>query len=127
MAEEKDPVHEKFKKDLDELLEGFLNSVDSLRSVALKGAERALKAVDDMLEQKDEPIRNVTPCLSFTLSEKEQKAFEDWVAKQRKLRPEPRTAIGGAVTYSFTPTSIGIVVTVEYLGEKKDITDYDLW
>jgi hypothetical protein len=38
-----------------------------------------------------------------------------------------RTAIGGATTFSFTPTTIGTVVKVDYLGETCDITDYESW
>jgi hypothetical protein len=38
-------------------------------------------------------------------------------------------AIGGHLTYSFTPTSIGTIVVVEnnVTKEKIDLTDYDLW
>lgn len=38
-------------------------------------------------------------------------------------------AIGGALTYSFTPTSLGTVVTVKHSREEKelDVTDYDEW
>ena len=38
-------------------------------------------------------------------------------------------AIGGALTYSFTPTSIGTVTTVTHgaTGEVLNLTDYDNW
>ena len=36
-------------------------------------------------------------------------------------------SIGGGMTYSFTPTSIGCVVKVEYLGHEIDLSDYDSW
>lgn len=37
-------------------------------------------------------------------------------------------AIGGAYTWSFTPTSLGTVVTIKCsCGEKIDVTDYDDW
>lgn len=40
-------------------------------------------------------------------------------------------AIGGGITYSFTPTSIGMSFKVKYNGthysDEKDCTDYDLW
>lgn len=36
--------------------------------------------------------------------------------------------LGGAYTYSFTPTSIGLVFKVVCsCGEKLDLTDYDSW
>ncbi len=38
-------------------------------------------------------------------------------------------AIGGALTYSFTPTSLGIVVKVKhgFTDAEIDLSDYDLW
>jgi hypothetical protein len=38
-------------------------------------------------------------------------------------------AIGGSDTFSFTPTSIGMVVKVEnsYTGDKLDLTKYEDW
>ena len=37
-------------------------------------------------------------------------------------------AIGGRLTYTFTPTGLGIVTRVECAcGEKYDLTDYECW
>lgn len=38
-------------------------------------------------------------------------------------------AIGGELTYSFTPTSLGMVVAVKHSREEKplDVTEYDSW
>ncbi len=36
-------------------------------------------------------------------------------------------AIGGEVTYRFTPTSIGTAVHVEACGHELDLTDYESW
>ena len=38
-------------------------------------------------------------------------------------------AIGGGIRYMFNPTSLGVVVKVEYTptGEQIDLTDYDQW
>ena len=40
-------------------------------------------------------------------------------------------AIGGGITYSFTPTSLGTVVKVTWndgtINETIDVTDYDMW
>ncbi len=45
---------------------------------------------------------------------------------KKTLPPEPRTAIGGAFTYSFTPTSLGMVAKVKYWdGSEIDLTDYN--
>lgn len=36
-------------------------------------------------------------------------------------------AIGGGVTYEFTPTSIGVVMKVKYAEFELDLTDYATW
>lgn len=40
----------------------------------------------------------------------------------------PQGAIGGRLTFSFTPTSVGLIIRVECAcGEKIDCTDYSCW
>ena len=63
----------------------------------------------------------------FRLSKTEWERYKAWIAQVRAKNPEWRTAIGGAETFSFTPTSIGVVVKVDYLGESIDLTDYESW
>lgn len=36
-------------------------------------------------------------------------------------------AIGGGITYSFTPTGLGIIIKVESYGQVLDLTDYGSW
>ena len=36
-------------------------------------------------------------------------------------------AIGGGVTYMFSPTSLGTVIKVSCIEEEKDFTDYGSW
>lgn len=36
-------------------------------------------------------------------------------------------AVGGDLTYSFTPTSLGTIVRVTSCGKTLDLTDYDMW
>jgi hypothetical protein len=38
-------------------------------------------------------------------------------------------AIGGEITYSFTPTALGVVVKIKHAvtGNELDLTDYDSW
>ena len=36
-------------------------------------------------------------------------------------------AIGGGLTYSFTPTGLGTILTCRYFSHKIDLTDYDSW
>lgn len=42
---------------------------------------------------------------------------------------EHPTTIGGAITYTFTPTGLGSIVTIQcnICKTKIDITDYDNW
>lgn len=61
----------------------------------------------------------------FQMSEKEWQTYLDWEKTLLKLDPG---TIGGTTTFSFTPTSIGVVVKVSRVdGEVKDVTDYDSW
>lgn len=39
-----------------------------------------------------------------------------------------RSAIGGAITYEFAPTSLGVVVKVKcHCGANIDVSDYENW
>lgn len=66
----------------------------------------------------------------FTLEESEEKDYEKWKKEHDltcKSKKNP-TAIGGRLTYSFIPTSIGTVFKVKCVcGVKKDFTDYNSW
>jgi hypothetical protein len=87
----------------------------------------------------------------FTLTQEQQNTLSEWLKEQdtkaienQKLNMKnpniviqqswddgyPYTgAIGGSVTYMFTPTSIGLVTKVKYglTDEIIDLTDYDSW
>ena len=82
----------------------------------------------------------------FELSEEQQKKLDAWLkeihphvmAMSIHYAPEEHKmmggqpyygAIGGGLTYSFTPTSLGVVVEVTEAFTKKTInlTDYDSW
>lgn len=92
--------------------------------------------------------------MKFQLDESQQATLSKWIDEQnakaieiQKQDPEnhksaafqlmwslgqPYTgAVGGAVTYSFTPTSIGTIINVEYdvgcYQAKIDLTDYDMF
>lgn len=89
---------------------------------------------------------------SFSLSEKQAAQLSVWTAKQnaqavaaQKQNPPdvPRAilesswedgypyggAIGGSLTFSFTPTSLGVAVKVTdaHTGEAIDLSDYEDW
>lgn len=87
----------------------------------------------------------------FTLTEQQKIKLSEWMREQRKKAIEsqrktitnPSTiiqqswadgypytgAIEGAVTYMFTPTSIGTVIKVKYglTEETIDLSDYENW
>lgn len=75
------------------------------------------------------------PQPAFFLYEEQSKAASDWKKSHdaEKHIPKGKTqrysgAIGGAYTYEFTPTSIGLVVKVSCCcGETIDISDYNEW
>lgn len=50
------------------------------------------------------------------------------VAKKQGLKEPNYGAIGGHLTYSFTPTSLGTVLKITHAsGAILDVTDYDSW
>lgn len=65
-----------------------------------------------------------------------QKALA-WETEHNKVCPyyddgtqpaSPSGAIGGRLTYSFTPTGIGVAVTIHCAcGKEANVTDYDSW
>ena len=63
----------------------------------------------------------------FKLTEEQEKKLTKW--KKKLNKKEETGAIGGAFTYAFTPTSLGIIVEVIHApsGEKINLTDYDSW
>lgn len=86
--------------------------------------------------------------MRFELTKEEVKKLREWAAEQDKViiernkRSKDRFArqlaldnmpyygaIGGELTYEFTPTSIGVVVKVTHAGTKEvlDLTDYENW
>jgi len=59
----------------------------------------------------------------FNLTEEQFEKIVEW---KKTLPKEPSTAIGGALTYMFTPTSLGCIIKVRYYnGEELDLTNYD--
>ena len=74
---------------------------------------------------------------TFSLTDDQVIKVEKWRKEHEcKLRTDEHGiegesyvgAIGGALTYYFTPTGIGTSEVVKCAcGEKLDLTDYDLW
>jgi len=65
----------------------------------------------------------------FSLDKKEQIKANDWINKQLKEKPKEVGAIGGRFTYSFTPTNLGTIISINdnSTHESLDLTDYSSW
>jgi hypothetical protein len=67
------------------------------------------------------------PVTKFGLSQNEYYKLIEWL--KTKDLSKYTGAIGGRFTYSFTPTSLGIVIkAMDNLENNEiDLTDYDVW
>jgi hypothetical protein len=67
------------------------------------------------------------PVTKFGLSQNEYYKLIEWL--KTKDLSKYTGAIGGRFTYSFTPTSLGIVIkAMDNLENNEiDLTDYDMW
>ena len=65
----------------------------------------------------------------FSLTELQLKELYKWIADREQESSEIFGAIGGRYTYSFTSTSLGIIIVVKDNLTQKEInlTDYDSW
>jgi len=60
----------------------------------------------------------------FTLGSDQVKKLNEWYSK---LKKQPEGAIGGGLTYSFTPTGLGEIVKIKYFDKELDLSDYENW
>ncbi len=77
--------------------------------------------------------------MNFTLSDEQIKSVNEWIDEQDKIVKLKQGlsgeelpyygAIGGEVTYSFTPTSLGLITIVKHAGTDNtvDLTEYNDW
>lgn len=64
----------------------------------------------------------------FQLSDSDNAKVNNWLDKVVYPDGVPyQGAIGGGTTYSFIPTSIGVIVKVSANGHELDLTEYDTW
>ena len=68
--------------------------------------------------------------MEFSLSGEELENYNKWLKDHNKVCPfkngTSQGAIGGRLTFNFTPTSLGTVCGVKCAcGEEKDLTVYD--
>ncbi len=92
---------------------------------------RFAKSLREKQEELAERDRNLDtgPAKNFTLEGYELHLFEEWYADHVQKCPLRDTgAVGGAIGFTFTPTGIGVAVTVHCsCGSEKNITDYESW
>lgn len=68
------------------------------------------------------------PASSFTVSEEDREKIASFKAEvERRRASNASGAIGGATTYSFTPTSLGTIFKVKHFDEELDLTNYNDW
>lgn len=68
----------------------------------------------------------------FEVHKKETEKLADWIAEHDEIcrfaDGRNQGAIGGRLTYCFTPTSIGTILNVSCACEASiDVTDYDVF
>jgi len=65
--------------------------------------------------------------MKFELTDEQTDAYILW-QKNHECTLKQHGAIGGAITFEFTPTGLGIVESVKCAcGAEKNLTDYDMW
>lgn len=64
----------------------------------------------------------------FELDEEQQEKFKEWNMSHHCELKEYSGAIGGRLTFSFTPTSLGLITKVSCgCGEEINLTDFEEW
>lgn len=84
----------------------------------------------------------------FSLTQTQQEKLNTWLAVQykEKIEEQRRTmsardfkmltqngkypytgAVGGGLTYCFTPTSLGVITVVKWFENEIDLTEYEMW
>ena len=68
--------------------------------------------------------------MNFELTGEEETKYKKWIAKHDKKCPlkNHEGAIGGRLTFSFTPTGLGLITEVRCgCGGKINLTDCEQW
>ena len=92
------------------------------------------KALDGIKELVEEIlVEEAENKIMFNLTDKDYKKINEWREKHDKKCKLYMNdgAIGGRISYIFTPTSLGVICTVECAckseDSKIDLTDYENW
>lgn len=68
------------------------------------------------------------PLLTFTVSEEDAAKIAKFTKKVEAERGSGYGgSIGGATTYEFTPTGLGVIFKVKHFGQELDLTSYQDW
>ena len=91
----------------------------------------------DRWDDLDDHYKNTDNARRFFISGFEQQSLDEWTRQHNKVCPyyddgtkpeSPAGAIGGRLSYQFTPTGLGTAITVKCAcGEEENLTDYDSW
>ena len=66
--------------------------------------------------------------MEFIISKEDMEKFKKWDNDHNCGHKDYAGAIGGRLTYSFSPTRVGMIIKVICAcGEECDLTDYDAW
>lgn len=67
--------------------------------------------------------------LIFEVLLSEQVVADEWIKEQKEKHPHPGTTIGGRFGYKFSPTGLGVAVSIHdnLTGEMKEVTDVSNW
>jgi hypothetical protein len=72
---------------------------------------------------------NEEELLTFTVEDTEVEDANKWMKEQKEKHPHQGTTIGGRFSYKFTPTGLGVAVSIcdNLTGESEDVTDVSMW
>lgn len=81
---------------------------------------------DTKKSNESSPASTDEPAEVFAISKKQWAKVLLWCSKHKWV---PMGTIGGSYTFSFTPTSLGVVMKVKNNanGEEIDISEYEDW
>jgi len=74
-------------------------------------------------------IQEWQKAIDLRVIEEQRHTLDNWAVLTSNGEYPYYGAIGGSLTYSFTPTALGVVIKVThgYTNETLDVTDYENW